>query len=265
MEFGLLNLSLWEYVIATLAMTHVTIASVSIFLHRHQTHRSLSLHPIASHFFRCWLWITTGMFTREWVAVHRKHHATCESEEDPHSPRIWGIWRVLFGGVGLYRAAARDRHVLAVYGYGTPDDWLERHIYGAYRFVGIATLLIVELALFGVPGLLIYLVQMLWIPFWAAGVVNGVGHYWGYRNFNTPDASRNILPLGLLIGGEEFHNNHHAHAYSAKFSSNWWELDIGWLYIRILALVGLAKVKRTARVRTTTTTTNRRHRSFVRR
>src|SRR5688500_19396487 len=164
MEFGLLNLSLWEYVIATLAMTHVTIASVSICLHRHQTHRSLSLHPIASHFFRFWLWITTGMFTRVWVAVHRKHHATCETEGDPHSPRIWGIWRVLFGGLGLYRVAARDPETIAAYGSGTPDDWLERHVYGAYRFVGIAILLVAELALFGAPGLLVYLVQMLWLP-----------------------------------------------------------------------------------------------------
>ena len=246
---GLLGLSPWGYVISTVALTHVTIASVSIFLHRHQTHRSLSLHPIASHFFRFWLWITTGMFTQEWVAVHRKHHAVCEVEGDPHSPCIWGIWRVLFGGVALYRLAARDPDVIGAYGFGTPDDWLERHVYGAHRLLGIAMLLLVDLALFGLPGLLVYLVQILWIPFWAAGVVNGVGHYFGYRNFETRDASRNILPLGLLIGGEELHNNHHAHAYSARFSSKWWELDISWLYIRILERVGLATVKRTARLR----------------
>jgi len=189
------------------------------------------------------------MFTQEWVAVHRKHHAVCEVEGDPHSPRIWGIWRVLFGGVALYRLAARDPDVIGAYGFGTPDDWLERHVYGAHRLLGIGMLLLVDLALFGLPGLLVYLVQILWIPFWAAGVVNGVGHYFGYRNFETRDASRNILPLGLLIGGEELHNNHHAHAYSARFSSKWWELDISWLYIRILERVGLATVKRTARLR----------------
>lgn len=244
---GLLDLTFWGYVAATLAMTHVTIASVSIYLHRHQTHRSLSLHPIASHFFRFWLWITTGMFTREWVAVHRKHHSTCEKEGDPHSPQIWGIRRVLFRGVGLYRDAARNRDTVQAYGLGTPDDWLERNVYGAHRFIGIATLLVIDLVLFGLPGLVIYAVQMLWIPFWAAGVINGIGHYWGYRSFDTPDASRNILPVGLLLGGEEFHNNHHAHAYSAKFSNKWWEFDISWIYIRVLESFGLAKVKRTAR------------------
>jgi stearoyl-CoA desaturase (delta-9 desaturase) len=243
---GLIDLSAWGYVAVTLLMTHITIASVTIFLHRHQAHRALTLHPISSHFFRLWLWLTTGMITREWVAVHRKHHAKCETEADPHSPQVWGIWRVLFGGVWLYREEAMRQDTLEAYGRGTPNDWLERHIYGRYRFLGIGTMLAIDIVLFGLPGLLVYLVQMLWIPFWAAGVINGVGHYWGYRNFETQDASRNIIPLGVLIGGEEFHNNHHAYAYSAKLGNKWWELDIGWVYIRLLELLKLARVKRIA-------------------
>ena len=241
---GFIDLSFWGYVATALLMTHVTIVSVTIFLHRHQAHRALALHPVASHFFRFWLWITTGMFTREWVAVHRKHHATVETERDPHSPQIHGIWHVLFDGVSLYRAAARDRGVVRTYATGTPNDWMEQRVYGAYRFAGIGIMLAVDVLLFGLPGLLIYIVQMLWIPFWAAGVINGVGHYLGYRNFATPDASRNILPVGVLIGGEELHNNHHGHASSAKFSTRWWEFDIGWFYIRLLETVGLATVKR---------------------
>ncbi len=246
-HLGLVDLSFWGYVAATLAMTHATIVSVTVFLHRHQAHRSLALHPAASHLFRFWLWISTGMFTREWVAVHRKHHATCETQGDPHSPQVYGIWRVLFNGVSLYRNAARDVETVGTYGTGTPNDWLERHVYGR-RFVGIGVMLAVDILLFGLPGLIIYVVQMLWIPFWAAGVVNGVGHYCGYRNFETPDESRNLIPVGVLIGGEELHNNHHEHAYSAKFSSKSWEFDIGWFYIRLLELVGLATVKRTARL-----------------
>ena len=244
---GLLDLSFWEYAAVTLVMTHVTIASVTIFLHRHQAHRSLTLHPAASHFFRFWLWLTTGMFTREWVAVHRKHHADCERTGDPHSPLVWGIWRVLFGGIWLYRDAARNPEIVAAYGVGTPNDWLERHVYGAHRYLGISIMLCIDTLLFGLPGLIVYLLQMLWIPIWAAGVINGVGHYWGYRNFETPDVSHNILPLGVLIGGEEFHNNHHAHAYSAKLSHEWWEFDVGWFYIRLLERLGLAAVKRTTR------------------
>ena len=244
---GLIELSVWGYAVATLVMTHATIVSVTIFLHRHQAHRSLTLHPGVSHAFRFWLWITTGMFTREWVAVHRKHHAACETQWDPHSPQVYGIWRVLFNGVSLYRAAAREVETLRAYGTHTPNDWLEQHVYGAHRFVGIGLLLVLDIVLFGLAGLIIYLVQMLWIPFWAAGVVNGVGHYWGYRNFATPDESRNIIPVGVLIGGEELHNNHHEHAYSAKFSIKPWEFDIGWFYIRLLESVGLATVKRTAR------------------
>ncbi len=241
---GWWDLSFWGYAIVALALTHVTIASVTIFLHRHQAHRALTLHPVVSHFFRFWLWLTTGMVTREWVAVHRKHHARCETAEDPHSPQIYGIWRVLFGGVGLYRTAAGDQATLDQYGRGTPDDWLERRIYGRYRFTGLGILLIIDLLLFGLAGLAIFAVQMVWIPFWAAGVINGVGHYWGYRNFETEDASRNIIPIGILIGGEEFHNNHHAYGSSAKLANKWWELDIGWVYIRILELLGLARVKK---------------------
>jgi len=241
---GLLNLSFWGYVGVTLALTHVTIASVTIFLHRHQAHRALTLHPIASHFFRFWLWITTGMVTREWVAVHRKHHAKCETEGDPHSPQVWGFWRVLLGGVGLYRTAASDAEMVETYGRGAPNDWLEQNLYSRYRFRGLGIMLAIDLVLFGVLGLVVFAVQMVWIPFWAAGVINGVGHYLGYRNFETQDASRNIVPLGVLIGGEEFHNNHHAYPYSAKLANKWWELDMGWVYIRLLEICRLASVKR---------------------
>jgi len=244
---GLLELSVWGYIGVALLLTHVTIASVTIFLHRHQAHRALTLHPIASHFFRFWLWLTTGMVTREWVAVHRKHHAKCETEADPHSPQIWGIWRVLFGGVWLYRKAAADDEMLDVYGRGAPNDWIERNLYGRFTLAGLGLLAIIDVLLFGpLPGIAIYLAQVLWIPFWAAGVINGIGHYWGYRNFETQDASRNIMPIGVLIGGEEFHNNHHAYMYSAKLGNKWWELDIGWVYIRLLEICGLASVKRVA-------------------
>src|SRR4051812_15110348 len=244
---GVFNLSVWGYVGVTLLLTHVTIASVTIFLHRHQAHRALDLHPIVSHFFRFWLWLTTGMVTREWVAVHRKHHAKCETEADPHSPQIWGIWRVLFAGVGLYHTAASDAETLEVYGRGTPDDWLERNLYGRHSMLGLGLMLTIDVALFGLgAGLAIYAAQMLWIPFWAAGVINGIGHYLGYRNFETQDASRNIIPLGVLIGGEEFHNNHHAYCYSAKLGNKWWELDIGWVYIKVLESLRLAAVQRVA-------------------
>jgi stearoyl-CoA desaturase (delta-9 desaturase) len=243
---GLWDLTFWGYVAVTLLLTHVTIASVTIFLHRHQAHRALTLHPIASHFFRFWLWLTTGMVTREWIAIHRKHHARCETAEDPHSPQIYGIWRVLFGGVGLYRTEARNQDTLEIYGRGAPNDWLERHIYDRRRYTGVMITLAIDIVLFGWVGLVIWAVQMVWIPFWAAGVINGVGHYWGYRNFETQDTSRNIVPIGILIGGEEFHNNHHAYGSSAKLANKWWELDIGWVYIRALELLGLASVKKVA-------------------
>ncbi len=243
---GQLNLSLWGYVGVTLVLTHITIASVTIFLHRCQAHNALILHPIMSHFFRLWLWLTTGMVTKEWVAVHRKHHAKCESTDDPHSPQITGIWSVLLGGVGLYRAAVRDSDILTHYGKGTPDDWLEQHVYSRFRYLGVVLTVIVDVLLFGAAGLIIFAVQMVWIPFWAAGVINGLGHFWGYRNCETTDASRNLSPIGVLIGGEELHNNHHAYAQSAKLSIKPWEFDIGWFYIKTLSLLGLARVRRVA-------------------
>ena len=241
---GLIDLSFWGYFWVALGLTHVTIASVTIFLHRHQAHRALNLHPAVSHFFRFWLWLTTGMVTREWAAIHRKHHAKCERQEDPHSPQQVGIARVLFAGAWLYRKEALNRETIEAYGHGTPDDWLERNIYSRFRFTGIGIMLLIDLLLFGWVGAIIWLVQMAWIPFWAAGVINGVGHYWGYRNFETQDASRNIVPWGILIGGEELHNNHHAYGVSARLSNKWWEFDIGWLYIRVLEMLKLAKVRR---------------------
>jgi len=243
---GLIDLSFWGYFWVTLALTHVTIASVTIFLHRHQAHRALTLHPIVSHFFRFWLWLTTGMVTREWAAIHRKHHARCEGVEDPHSPQQVGILKVLFAGALLYRNEAVNRETIETYGHGTPDYWLERNVYSRFRFTGIGIMLLIDLMLFGMAGAVIWIVQMAWIPFWAAGVINGIGHYWGYRNFETEDASRNIVPWGILIGGEELHNNHHAYGVSARLSNKWWEFDIGWLYIRTLESLGLAKVKRVA-------------------
>jgi stearoyl-CoA desaturase (delta-9 desaturase) len=219
---------------------------VTIFLHRHQAHRALSLHPIASHFFRLWLWLTTGTSTREWVAIHRKHHACCDTPQDPHSPRFFGLRKVLVQGYRLYRAEANCSETLSRYGYGTPNDGLERNLYGCYRGGGIALLFLIEVLLFGAYGLIMWTVQMLWIPFWAAGVISGLGHYWGYRNFETPDASTNLVPWGILVGGEELHNNHHAYPASACFSHHPWEVDIGWLYIRLLQRCGLAEVRRTA-------------------
>jgi len=244
---GVFNLAWWGVAVVALALTHITIASVTIFLHRHQAHHAIALHPIASHFFRFWLWLTTGMVTREWAAVHRKHHAKCDTPEDPHSPQVLGINRVLWGGVFLYVKEANRRETLERYGHGTPDDWLERNLYSRFQSLGLILMGTVDIALFGiVPGLLLVLVQIVWIPFWAAGVINGVGHYWGYRHWPTADASTNIFPIGLLIGGEELHNNHHAYPTSAKLSYQWYEFDIGWLYIRVLAALGLAQVKHVA-------------------
>ncbi|MCK0512338.1 DesA family fatty acid desaturase [Aromatoleum buckelii] len=240
---GLIDLPWWGYILVALGLTHVTIASVTIFLHRHQAHRALELHPIASHFFRAWLWLTTGMVTKEWAAVHRKHHAKCETADDPHSPQVLGIRKVLFQGAELYRAEAGNKETLARYGHGTPDDWLERHVY-RHSIVGVSIMLIADLVLFGPLGLTIWAVQMMWIPIWAAGVVNGLGHYVGYRNFACSDAATNLVPWGILIGGEELHNNHHSFATSAKLSAKWYEFDIGWMYIRVLALLGLAKVRK---------------------
>ncbi len=242
---GLIQLPLWGYIVVVLVLTHITIASVTIFLHRHQAHRALELHPVVSHFFRFWLWLTTGMETKVWTAIHRKHHARCETEEDPHSPQILGLKKVLLEGAELYRQEAKNTETIEKYGFGTPDDWVERHVYSRSR-LGIQLMFVINLVLFGPIGITIWAVQMIWIPFWAAGVVNGVGHYWGYRNYETEDAAKNIVPWGILIGGEELHNNHHAFPSSAKLSSKPWEFDIGWLYIQILQGVGLAKVKRVA-------------------
>ncbi|MGD8566806.1 MAG: fatty acid desaturase [Gammaproteobacteria bacterium] len=240
---GLLNLSWWEVVIALLVMTHITIAAVTIFLHRHQAHRSVNLHPLVSHFFRFWLWMTTGMVTKQWVAIHRKHHAKCETPEDPHSPQTRGLKTVLWRGAELYRDEASNPETLRNYGHGTPNDWLERKIYSRFPFLGISLMAVIDVLLFGVIGITVFAVQMIWIPFWAAGIINGIGHYWGYRSFETADAARNIMPVGILIGGEEFHNNHHAYAASARLSHKWWEFDIGWFYIRTMQLLGLAKVR----------------------
>jgi len=240
---GLFDLPWWGYIVVALVLTHITIASVTIFLHRHQAHRALDLHPIPSHFFRFWLWLTTGMETKAWAAIHRKHHAKCETEEDPHSPQTRGIRKVMWEGAELYRAEAKNAETLSRYGHGTPDDWMERNVYRRST-VGISTMLVINLIAFGPIGLTIWAVQMAWIPFWAAGVVNGLGHYWGYRNFDCTDASTNLVPWGLIIGGEELHNNHHSFATSAKFSARWYEFDIGWVYIRTLERLGLAKVKK---------------------
>ena len=243
---GGFDLPWWGYVIYTLVVTHVTIAAVTIFLHRHQAHRALDLHPIISHFFRFWLWLTTGMVTKEWASIHRKHHAKCETVEDPHSPQIVGIRKVLFEGAELYRKEAANAETLTRYGHGTPDDWLERKLYTRHNVFGVVLLFIINFVLFGFIGITIWAVQMAWIPLLAAGVINGIGHYWGYRNFQPGDASRNIVPWGILIGGEELHNNHHAYASSARLSNRWYEFDIGWLYIRLLQMVGLAEVKKVA-------------------
>ena len=245
---GLLNLPWYGDLFILLVLTHITIAGVTIFLHRHQAHRSVQLHPIVSHFFRFWLWLTTGMVTKQWVAIHRKHHAKCETHDDPHSPQTRGLRTVLLTGSELYRSEAQNNETLQNYGQGTPDDWLERNVYSRFPFIGISIMAVLDLILFGPIGLTIFAVQMLWIPFWAAGVINGVGHFWGYRNFETADASRNILPIGILIGGEELHNNHHAYAASARLSNKWWEFDIGWFYIRCMGLLKLASVRTIAPV-----------------
>lgn len=240
---GLIQLPVWGLIVFTLVMTHITIAAVTIYLHRHQAHRALDLHPVISHFFRFWLWLTTGMETKQWVAIHRKHHARVETAEDPHSPQIEGIGKVLTQGSELYRKEAKNAETMSRFGHGTPNDWLERNVYNRSTN-GVALMLVIDLALFGPIGLTVWAVQMLWIPVLAAGVINGVGHWGGYRKFETADASTNIVPWGLLIGGEELHNNHHAYASSAKFSVQWWEFDLGWVYIRLMEMLGLARVKK---------------------
>lgn len=243
---GFLHLSWWQVAVVTLVLTHITIVSVTIFLHRSQAHRGLELHPIVMHFFRFWLWLTTGMVTKEWVAIHRKHHARVEREGDPHSPVVFGLGMVFFRGAELYRLEAQNEDTLKRFGHGTPDDWVERNVYTRFSLYGILIMLGIDLALFGILGLAVWAVQMAWIPFWAAGVVNGLGHAFGYRNFASPDTSTNVVPWGIIIGGEELHNNHHAYASSAKFSSKWYEFDLGWFYIRILRFFKLASVKKVA-------------------
>lgn len=240
------ELAVWQLVCIALGLTHITIIAVTVFLHRSQTHRAVDLGFIPFHFFRFWLWLTTGMITREWVAIHRKHHAKCETEEDPHSPHFKGIQTVLWRGAWLYRQESLNQETLSLYGRGTPDDWLERTIYARLPWLGVSLMLVIDLGLFGVAGLAIWLVQMLWIPFWAAGVINGLAHWWGYRNWQTEDAATNISPFGLIIGGEELHNNHHAFAASARLSSKWYEFDAGWMYIRLLEIAGMAKVRNVA-------------------
>jgi stearoyl-CoA desaturase (delta-9 desaturase) len=242
---GLWNLSWWQVVIYTLVVTHITIASVTIYLHRHQAHRAMDLHPSMSHFFRFWLWLTTGQVTKEWVAIHRKHHAKCETKDDPHSPHAHGIETVFWKGAELYRAESKNLETMAKFGHGTPNDWVERHVYTRFSWQGIVLMLLINLTLFGAAGLTVWAVQMMWIPVMAAGIINGVGHYWGYRNFEAPDASTNITPWGILIGGEELHNNHHTYPTSAKFSVKKYEFDMGWVYISIMQALGLAKVKKT--------------------
>ena len=243
---GLIDLPWWGYVLVLLGTTHITIATVTIFLHRTQAHRGIDLHPVVSHFFRAWLWLTTGMVTKEWVAIHRKHHAKCDTVDDPHSPVIHGHWGVLRFGVEMYRKESKNLDTLERYGYGTPDDWVEGNVYSKYTWQGMGVSLIIFIALFGFAGLSMWAIQLIWIPITAAGIINGTGHHWGYRNYLTEDASTNIVPWGIIIGGEELHNNHHAFGASARFSHRWYEFDIGWIYICALSALGLAKVRKVA-------------------
>lgn len=246
MPHGLIELPIWGYILVALSLTHITIISVTVYLHRSQAHRALDLHPVIAHFFRFWLWLTTSMRTKEWVGIHRKHHAHCESEQDPHSPRFYGINKVLFDGADLYESATKDRQSIDRYGQGTPDDWIERHLYTPHALKGPTLMAVINLLLFGPFGITIWAIQMIWIPFFAAGVINGLGHFWGYRNYETTDDSTNLSPIGILIGGEELHNNHHAYPSSARLSLRPWEIDIGWFYILALQTVGLARVRRDA-------------------
>ena len=232
-----------DKIIATLVMTHITIVCVTLYLHRGQAHRGIEFHPILSHFMRFWLWLTTGMTTKQWVAVHRKHHQNTDVEGDPHSPHVYGIWNLVFGGVKYYNRAGSDAAMIMKYGMGTPKDWIERKLYTPHHRLGILVMLVIDLLLFGPWGFLVWGVQMLWIPFWAAGFINGMAHWWGYRNTDTNDKSKNLMPWGIWIGGEELHNNHHADIANPKFSQKWYEFDIGWMYIKGLEFLRLATVK----------------------
>jgi stearoyl-CoA desaturase (Delta-9 desaturase) len=244
--YGVLNLNFWEYALVTFIMVQTTVTAVTLYLHRDATHRSLDLHPVMRHFFRFWIWLSSGMLTKEWVAVHRKHHSFSDEPGDPHSPVVFGLRKVLFEGKELYTEEANKPETLEKYGRGTPDDWIERNVYSRYWNLGIILMVLIDLVLFGVPGIIILAIQMMAMPFFAAGVINGLGHHSGYRNFECEDAARNITPWGVLLGGEELHNNHHAFPASAKFSVRSWEFDIGWFFIRVLEFLGLAKVIRTA-------------------
>ena len=244
--YGVLNLDAGGYVIATLVMLQITMMAVTLYLHRDQAHRAIDLHPILRHFFRFWIWCTSGMLTREWVAIHRKHHAYCETKNDPHSPQIYGLKKVLFEGAELYRAEKDNRETLEKFGRGTPNDWLERNVYLRVPFGGIILMVVTDLLLFGVPGIIIIAFQMASMPVFAAGIINGLGHHSGYRNFECDDAATNLVPWAFLVGGEELHNNHHAFPTSAKFSVRRWEFDIGWLYITVFRGLGLAKVNKVA-------------------
>ena len=230
-------------ILYTLITTHITIVCVTVFLHRGQAHRGLTFHPLLSHFMRFWLWLTTGMITKQWVAIHRKHHRFCEQTQDPHSPKHYGLLRVLFGGALLYHEASKDTDMVNSYGVGTPDDWLEHNLYTAHSRLGIGILFLLNCAIWGWIGALIWGIQMIWIPFWAAGVINGVGHYWGYRNGETKDHSRNIVPWGIIIGGEELHNNHHLEPASPRLSKKWYEFDIGWMWLTLFRWLKLVKLK----------------------
>ena len=243
---GLFNLSWWQVGLITLGFTHATIAAVTIYLHRSQAHRALDLHALPSHFFRFWLWMTTGMVTKQWVAIHRKHHAKCETVDDPHSPVTRGIKTVLLTGSELYRAEAKVQETQDKYGHNTPDDWIERNVYTRHSALGVSLMLIFNVLVFGALGVTVWAIQMIWIPITAAGIINGIGHYWGYRNFEAADASTNVSPWGIIIGGEELHNNHHTYPTSAKLSVKPFEFDIGWGYIRAMEIFGLAKVRKTA-------------------
>jgi stearoyl-CoA desaturase (Delta-9 desaturase) len=244
LSHGALNLAWWQVVLCTLGLTHITIAGVTIYLHRHQAHRAMDLHWLPAHFFRFWMWLTTGQVTKEWVSIHRKHHAKCETIDDPHSPVAHGIKKVFFEGAELYRAESKNMETMAKYSHGVPDDWIERNLYTRYSWQGVGLMLIIDWALFGALGTAVWAVQMAWIPVTAAGIINGIGHYWGYRNFESPDASHNVSPWGIIIGGEELHNNHHTYPTSAKFSVKPYEFDLGWGYIRAMEILGLAKVKK---------------------
>ncbi len=243
---GVTGASAWQVVMFTLVVTHITIAAVTIYLHRCQAHRALDLHAIPSHFFRFWLWLTTGMVTKEWTSIHRKHHAKCDTEEDPHSPVTRGIKKVFWEGAELYRAESKNLETMEKFGRGTPDDWIEKNLYTKHSALGIVAMMTIDIMLFGIIGVTVWAIQMVWIPITAAGIINGIGHYWGYRNYDCKDAATNIIPFGIIIGGEELHNNHHTFGTSAKLSSKWYEFDIGWMYIRMLEICGLAKVKKVA-------------------